>query len=217
MSPGPQVATQPNGREPSLSPREPTLPSLAETLADELDALFRFALCRLGGDRHAAEDAVQQTARIALDHASPPTIPDEQRAWLRGIAQNVVRRHWRSHARHDAALDAAAACRPTRGAAAILESGSLPARGCPERADLIDRVFRAVSSLHADEQRLFYDFYRAGRSHQTIARELGASTKAVEARLYRMRSRLRAALTSQAPHADSQPTDTPTHEQGREP
>jgi DNA-directed RNA polymerase specialized sigma24 family protein len=45
-----------------------------------------------------------------------------------------------------------------------------------------------------NDQDLFYAFYREGRSHAALAAELGTTPKGVEARLYRMRSKLRSAV-----------------------
>ena len=53
---------------------------------------------------------------------------------------------------------------------------------------------RGGERLGRADQDLFYAFYRSGRSHACIATELGTTTKSVESRLYRLRTRLRAAL-----------------------
>ena len=60
--------------------------------------------------------------------------------------------------------------------------------------DSIARLMYAITALPSAEQRLIFDFYFDGRSHQELARELDISSKAIESRLYRLRGRLRAIL-----------------------
>jgi len=126
-----------------------------------------------------------------MAHGSPPSEAVRQRAWLRGIVRNVVRREMRSRRRGRAALERARVAQrgaPSSGAA---DGG----QGADEsRARLVRELYLAVTDLDQADQDLFYDFYRAGRSQARIADALGTTTKGVEARLYRLRSRLRAAM-----------------------
>ncbi len=166
---------------------------IEETAADELDCLYRFAVARLGGGSRMAEDVVQQALVIALAHASPPGEAGRQRAWLRGIVRNVIRRDARS-------------ARRGREAVLRLVSGGSEADGVnlaggqaihdERRAGTVRALLLAVTALNRADQDLFYAVYREGRSHASVAAELGTTVKGVEARLYRMRSRLRAALAS---------------------
>lgn len=71
---------------------------------EHFDRVFKHVVC-LTGDVHVAEDLVQETfarAFVGLGQF-------EERAsfvgWLRGIAINVVRRHWRSRHRGGLAMD----------------------------------------------------------------------------------------------------------------
>jgi RNA polymerase sigma-70 factor (ECF subfamily) len=76
----------------------------ARLYQDHFDRIFRY-IAYLTGDTQAAEDFVQET--FARAYVSLPSF--EGRApltgWLRGIAINIVRRHWRSRSRGDRALD----------------------------------------------------------------------------------------------------------------
>ncbi|MCA9289897.1 MAG: sigma-70 family RNA polymerase sigma factor [Phycisphaerales bacterium] len=163
---------------------------IRQTVAGELDGLYRFALARLGHRTHLAEDVVQQALLIAIAHAAPPADADRQRAWLRGVVQNVIRRELRSLRRGRDAIHRAPFARdaPPRdasvGAPAIDEG----------RARRVQALYLAVTELDQADQDLFYAFYRAGRSQACIAVELGTTPKGVETRLYRLRSRLRAAM-----------------------
>ena len=71
---------------------------------EHFDRVFRY-IAYLTGDTQAAEDFVQET--FARAFVSLPAF--EGRApligWLRGIAVNIVRRHWRSRSRGDRAMD----------------------------------------------------------------------------------------------------------------
>ncbi len=60
------------------------------------DALYRYILVRVRGNRTLAEDLLQQTCLEAVRHRHPPRTADACEAWLRGIARNLVRRHWRT-------------------------------------------------------------------------------------------------------------------------
>ncbi len=162
---------------------------IARTASEELDALYRFASARVGGDSHMALDAVQQAIRIALDHAAPPERPSIQRAWLRGIVRNLVRREVRQRSRGRRAIQGLASVRPHQ----VPPGHNNDDAG--ERLTLVRTLFLALTELDQSDQELFYAFYRAGRSHAAIAVDLGTSAKSVESRLYRMRARLRAALS----------------------
>ena len=60
-------------------------------------ALHRYLVVRTGGDRHLADDLMQQVwlqLRGAADRTQPIQ-DDELEFWLRGIARNLVRAYWR--------------------------------------------------------------------------------------------------------------------------
>lgn len=164
-----------------------------DALLSQLDALYRFILVRVGCDEAAAEDLLQQTAETAL-RADEGTLGavESPEGWLRGVARNLVRRHWRDAAQRNG--HARPAPDAGRRALAALESG------CPADAlalaELRVALLWAVASLPAADQWLLYAVYRHGRPHDDIAGELGCSPKAVEMRLYRTRSRLREALAA---------------------
>lgn len=191
------VPSQPGGPSPCPTLRLQPDPGsscapIRETAAGELDALYRFAVARLGGKAHMAQDVVQQALLIALAHRAPPDEASQQRAWLRGVIRNVIRREFRSRRRARHALDRHAARQP--------DPSIHPASASDDRARAVTRLFLAVTELDQADQDLFYAFYKARRSHAAIASDLGTTSKGVEARLYRMRSRLRAAMESSPEH-----------------
>jgi RNA polymerase sigma-70 factor (ECF subfamily) len=107
------------------------------------------------------------------------------RPWLFSIALNLARnrlRWWRR--RPHVALD---------------EWEELPGQGDSgrrslERRERTDAVRRAVADLPRDQREAIVLFEYEELSHAEIAAAVGASVKAVEARLYRARAALRAAL-----------------------
>ncbi len=142
---------------------------------------------RVGCDPIAAEDVLQQTVCAALESPRTPPAGEQQEWWLRGIARNFVRRHWRSVQR-DAGLTRVVQARRW-----LLDDGP-PSDGEPIKKEVMEQLLFAVSALSADDQWLLYAFYRHGWSRNEIAGELGTSVKGVESRLYRLRGRLREQL-----------------------
>ncbi len=164
---------------------------IRQTIAGELDGLYRFAMARLRHNAHMAEDAVQQALLIAMAHPSPPSEVQAQHAWLRGIVHNVIRRQVRSLRRGRQAIHRAPFERHDGGRS---DADAAAPHAEDGRNRMVQALYLAVTDLNQAEQDLFYAFYRAGRSHACIAAELGTTSKGVEARLYRLRSRLRTAL-----------------------
>jgi RNA polymerase sigma-70 factor (ECF subfamily) len=156
------------------------------------DGLYRYILFRVGGDRHVADDLLQQTCCEAARHRQPPVRHDDCEAWLRGIARNLVRQHWRRRAGTPRRLPLDDA-----GRAATLvddmESRPLPIDSLI-RQEAADQLLLAITALNAADQDLIFGFYFNGRSQAAIARELGVTEKCIESRLYRARGRLRDAL-----------------------
>jgi RNA polymerase sigma-70 factor (ECF subfamily) len=156
------------------------------------DGLYRYLLVRVRGDRELADELLQQTCVEASKSQRPPRDDAQCEAWLRGIARNLVRRHWRKLRRQPG-------CVPLESPEAArrlvddLESRPLPLDTLI-REEAVTQLMLAVTSLSASDQRLIFAHYFERRSQAEIARELSVSEKGVESRLYRLRGRLRAAL-----------------------
>lgn len=156
------------------------------------DGLYRYVLFRVGGDRHAADDLLQQVCCLAAGHHRVPEQPEACEAWLRGIARNLIRKHWRDRARGNGASG------PPNGRAGRrlleeMEAGPLPEEVLA-REETVRQLLWAVTALSAPDQRLIFAFYFEGRSQADIARDDGATVKGIENRLHRARNRLRAIL-----------------------
>ena len=156
------------------------------------DGLYRFILVRVGGDCSVADDLLQQMCCVAAGHRRPPSEPEACEAWLRGIARNLIRKHWRDarrHGRHLPIEDAAISSR----LAEDLDERPLPSEVLA-RQELKEQLLLAVTALPSADQGLIFAFYFEGRSQAEIAAESSVSVKSVEARLYRARTRLRETL-----------------------
>ena len=165
---------------------------LRRVFAAGADGIYRYILVRVGGNRHVADDLLQQTCHEAARGRGLPEADADCEAWFRGIARNLIRRHWRQIGRQkgDVSLDSEHVARQL---AADMESHPLPPEALA-RKETAEQLLAAVTALAADDQRLIFAFYFEGRSQADIAEQVGASTKSVETRLYRARQRLRAAL-----------------------
>jgi RNA polymerase sigma-70 factor (ECF subfamily) len=156
------------------------------------DALYRFILVRVHGQRDVADELLQQTCHEAARSWRMPRSDTECEAWLRGIARNLIRRHWRRVKKRRSHLSL------TDPALSRQLVEDMESRPLPEDAMIKEESGRelllAVTSLPASDQRFVFAFYFEGRSQADIAEELGVSVKSVETRLYRVRDRLRAAL-----------------------
>lgn len=156
------------------------------------EALYRFILLRVAGDRDAADDLLQQTCYEAIRHRRPPADADECEAWLRGIARNLIRHHWRETRKRALRMPLEHTTRPGE-LAEDLESRPLPPDAMI-REESIRLLMLAITSLSAADQGLIFAYYFEGRSQAAIADDLGVTAKSIECRLFRARSRLRTAL-----------------------
>lgn len=135
---------------------------------------------------------MQQTVTVALGHTGLPNTREQQEGWLRGVAKNLIRRHWRVLKREPMMESDAIA-----GVGSSLVSATsddLRPESVAIKRESIDQLMLAVSDLAADDQWLLYEFYRHGRTRSQIAQSLGATEKSVQSRLYRLRIRLREKL-----------------------
>jgi RNA polymerase sigma-70 factor (ECF subfamily) len=153
-------------------------------------ALYRYFVVRTR-DTHLADDFMQQ---LWIQAAGSRTVvpAHEMELWLRGIARNLVRAHWRSTARRGPSVSLA-----DPGLAAELgnqlASTALP-REQLEREEVRTQLLLAITALPADEQLLLFGYYFEGRPQAQLACMLDLSERAIEGRLYRARTALRHAL-----------------------
>lgn len=176
-----------------LLPAEGASPRDAVASAFErcADSLYRYFAVRVAGDGHLASDLMQQLW-IQADRGARHVPEHELEFWLRGVATNLIRTHWRARKRRpppsslgDPALAGELAER--------LASEDLPI-DVLQRREVRDQLLLALTSLAASEQDLIVGHYFEGRSFADLAGAHGLTPRAIEGRLYRARSALRERL-----------------------
>lgn len=148
--------------------------------AEHGGALLRYALRLTGGDRHRAEDLVQETIVRAWRH--PRAVTDRPaRPWLFAVARNL-------------AVDAyrARRSRPTEVGQAVLET--LPAEDDPDRALESWTVVQALATLRPDHRNVIVETYYLGCSVSEAAAALGIPAGTVKSRTFYALKALKLAL-----------------------
>jgi len=149
------------------------------TLYDDAFAgLYAYVLWRCGGLHDRADEVTQETWLTAVRRlrAFDPSAGSFA-AWLRGIAVNVLRNHFRREARR-ARRTQPLACEPL-----ALE----------ESREQAERISAALASLPEHYEAVLRMKYLEGRSVADIAAQRGESLKAVESLLTRARETFRQA------------------------
>ncbi|MCU1394748.1 MAG: putative polymerase subfamily sigma factor [Ilumatobacteraceae bacterium] len=146
-------------------------------------SIHRYAARRVGID--VAADVVSDVFLIALDRYDT-FVPERggARGWLYGIANNVMRRHWRTEQRCLAAL--------ARHDAASLPFVD-PLLAVDRRIDAdaeVERVVRNVAALPPEDRDLLTMFAWERLSYADIAEAMGIPVGTVRSRLNRVRRQL---------------------------
>ena len=141
--------------------------------------LLRFCLGKLG-DRHAAEDAVQESMMRLFQQVTERKIPDDPGGWLFGIARRCCLEQQRKRLRH--------AAEPLAGQAELASDVGEVASG----------VEAHVEQLSAAEQSLLHMKHTCGLRCREIADRTGKPVGTVTASLSRIYAKLRAALNREA-------------------
>ncbi len=161
--------------------------------------LYRYVVVRLGGDAATADD-VMQDVWIEANRGGGPVPEAEWEAWLRGVARNLLRQHWRK-AQRRAALPTANV-EVAAQVASVLDQRELPDE-LLARQEVRDQILLALTTLPAADQEVIVRHHFRGEPQSRIAEELGCSARAVEGRLYRARRALREALSHLDPNEAS--------------
>jgi len=156
-------------------------PSPIEPLFREhFDAIDRYAACRVGAD--AALDVAAETFAQAVRSVARMDPQRDARAWLFGIAANVLRHHRRAEMRRMRAYARASASRSAL-------DGEDASTGT-SRAQLVD----ALEALDARDREALLLFAWADLSYVQIAIALGVPVGTVRSRIHRARHSLRCAI-----------------------
>jgi RNA polymerase sigma factor (sigma-70 family) len=149
-------------------------------------AIHRYVAGRLGAQ--AAEDVAAETFLVAFDRRkSFDATRGDLRAWLFGIATNLVSRHRRKEARHYRALSRLETPRPVEGhenrVVAAVSTG---------------RLGKALTRLSAGERDVLLLVALGELGYAEVAEALGISPGTVGSRLSRARKKLTPVLSPEA-------------------
>lgn len=153
--------------------------------------MHRYIAVRVGGDSALADDLSQQLW-LQARHAVEQLPSGEIEFWLRSVAKNLIRTHWRRVLARPPAAPLADATLAAE-IAEQLTREELPAATL-ERREARDQLLLAITELGYDDQTLIVGHYFEGRSHQELASLIGVSARGIEGRLYRARLALREKL-----------------------
>lgn len=149
-----------------------------------VQTIHRYAARRIG--EHEAWDVVAETFRVALERFDDyDAHRSHERAWLYGIASNILRRHARTEARQLRARARAAAASGVPGDPLVDSDARLDAVGEAER------VAAAVAELTHDDRELLVLVAWERLSSAEVAEAMGIPAGTVRTRLRRIRAQLR--------------------------
>jgi len=157
---------------------------------DCADALYRYFVVRTR-DTHTADDLMQQVWLLARRGATS-VAAGKLEPWLRVVAKNALRTHWRSARQRPQTIPLAD---PKLAAelADRLATEELPRQEF-ERREVRDQLMLAITELHAADQELVIGRYFENVPHAVLAQRCGLTERAIEGRLYRARQTLREKL-----------------------
>lgn len=160
---------------------------LAHLYDDHVDAVYAYLARRLG--REVAADLVGDVFEAAVAHADRYD-PDRgsQRAWLFGIATNLLRRHWRTEERRLRAWHRAEA------RVAVAFDPLIDVAGQLDADDDAAAVMRAIADLPDEDRDLLFLVAWEGVPHAVCAEILDVPAGTVRSRLHRIRRQLRTAI-----------------------
>jgi RNA polymerase sigma-70 factor (ECF subfamily) len=145
-------------------------------------------VCGLLRDAHTAEDVIQEVwVRLAAE-VGKGTVIENQPAWCRRVARNLILKHWRKQQTTKVVADSEVM-------EAFLARVDLAfAEGDHDAADEWQRRQRAlddcVAALREKSRRLLSLRYEARKSVEEVAQATGQSFDGVTKALYRMRQAL---------------------------
>ena len=142
-------------------------------------ALVRYAAHRLGGDRHAAEDAVQDALVKGLAAMRNGKVPEAPRAWLFVIVRNCC-------------VDLGRGGAPTDPLADHLVDAGAPTAERAIHGERLGRVVSAIGDLPASQRTMIVGREFEGRSYEELARRNATTVGAVKSLLVRARRTLAA-------------------------
>jgi RNA polymerase sigma-70 factor (ECF subfamily) len=157
------------------------------------DAIYRYASCRVG--REVALDVAAETFTQALRSLGRLDPECDARAWLYGIAANVLRHHRRAEARRLSAYARAGGQEDASTCSGSHEDGM-------ERREFLTK---ALTELKSGDREAILLLAWADLSYEEIAEALSVPVGTVRSRINRARRVMQSALTG---IGDGQPDQT---------
>jgi RNA polymerase sigma-70 factor (ECF subfamily) len=181
---------------------------------EHVDAIHAYVARRVG--RELAADVTAETFRIAIDqqHSFDPE-RGSARAWLFGIATNLIRRHWRTEERRLRAM--------ARSVSHGDDCGDQTSESIDRVAERVDAgsdaraVLAAVAALESADRELLVLIVWEELRHDEVAQVLGIPIGTVRSRLHRIRRQLRKSMSEATPgdgaraRSRNVPTEETTH------
>lgn len=141
-------------------------------------------------DRSEAEDLAQETFLTAWKRLQGFDPESAMGPWLRGIAHNLLRNHWRKHR-----------AQPVGGSEeleALLHSNEGEYSAVWDgREDALQALRSCIGKLAPASRKLIRDRYEAGISIEEIATNAGRKHSATSMNLYRLRATLKTCIEKQ--------------------
>lgn len=139
-------------------------------------------------DAHAAEDVIQEVwVRLAAEIEKGTAI-ENQPAWCRGVARNLILKHWRTQQTAKVVADSEVM------EAFLAQVEQAFAESDPDEADEWQRRQQAlddcVAALPEKSRRMLSMRYEARKSVEEVAKATGQTFDAVTKALYRLRQAL---------------------------
>lgn len=161
---------------------------IEELFVAHFSSIYRFAVYRVG--REAAVDVAAETFAQAVRSAERLDPARDARAWLFGIANNVIRHHRRTEERRIRAY-----------AAVERQLGRPGTSGHPAEPDdpMRTRLVEVLERLDARDREPLLLFAWAELSYEEIATALGIPLGTVRSRIHRARRALREGVTDRVP------------------
>ena len=194
---GQAILQDAGGTDETLTMDEPAFRAFYERTARPLWAY----LSRMTGDRHAADDLLQESYYRFLRADRAFASDAHRRHYLFRIAINLVR---------DRSTRVARSRQAGMGAARSPEAATGPEPSAPPSDPAVRTdLSRALRRLRPRERALLWLAYAEGSSHREIARMLGVKAASVKMLLFRARRRLAGFLRGQPePQVAAQPDRT---------
>ncbi len=138
-------------------------------------------------DAHAAEDVIQEVwVRLAAE-LEKGTVLGNQAAWCRGVAKNLIRRHWERQKTGKVIANSEMMEKFLDQVAEAFDESDEMSEHWAERQRALDEC---VSALPKRSRRMLSLRYESGSSVDEVARTLGMGFDGVTKSLYRLRKSL---------------------------